>query len=68
MWVNRSRVYNRAMFRKWWCRRQERRTLNDQRDAAVILDARREGEHDRHDPHLSDKLPPIYPDTGGGPL
>ncbi len=39
-------------------------------EAAVIIDARREVEHDRHDPSLSeaDKLPPIYPNTGGGPL
>jgi hypothetical protein len=58
------------MFRKWWRRRRERQMLKDQRDAAVILGARREVEHDRHDPNLSDadKLPPIYPDTGGGPL
>jgi hypothetical protein len=61
------------MFRKWWRRRQERRALQDQKKAAVIMDARREVEHDRHDADLSDaaKLPPIYPNTdltGGGPL
>jgi hypothetical protein len=58
------------VFRKWRRRRRERHALKDQRDVAVIVDARREVEHDRHDPNLSDagKLPPIYPDTGGGPL
>jgi hypothetical protein len=58
------------MFRKWWRRRPERHALKDQRDVAVIVDARREVEHDLHDRDLSDadKLPPIYPDTGGGPL
>jgi hypothetical protein len=58
------------MFRKWWRRRQERRALKEQMDVAVIMDARREVAHDRHVSDMSeaDKLPPSYPNTGGGPL
>jgi hypothetical protein len=61
------------MFKKWWRRRQEERALQAQKDAAAIVDARREVEQWRHDPRLSDadELPPVYPNTdwtGGGPL
>ena len=61
------------MFRKWWRRRQEKHALQEQKDTAAIVDARREVEQWRHDSGLSDadKLPPVYPNTdwtGGGPL
>jgi hypothetical protein len=61
------------MLRRWWRRRQEERARQEQKDAATIVDARREVEHDRRDSDLSeaDKVPPIFQSTdwtGGGPL
>jgi hypothetical protein len=62
------------MFKKWRRRRQERRALQEQREADAIVDARREVEHwDRGETDLSDvdKLPPIHNPsdwTGGAPL
>ena len=61
------------MFRRWWRRGQEERALQEQKDAAAIVNGRREVKHDYPDADLSDadKLPPIFRNTdwtGGGPL
>ena len=61
------------MLRRWWRRRHEERALQEQKDAAAIVNGRREVEHDYLDADLndSDKLPPIFRNTdwtGGGPL
>jgi hypothetical protein len=61
------------VFKKWWHRRQEEHALQEQKDAAATVEARREVEHEHPDADLSDadKLPPIFKNTdwtGGGPL
>jgi hypothetical protein len=61
------------MFKKWWRRRQEEHALQEQKDAAALVEARREVEHDHSDAGLNDadKVPPIFKNTdwtGGGPL